>query len=66
MNKQILKGNWHVVRGRIKQVFGDLTDDDLQRMEGNSEEMYGILQARTGRSREEIERKLEDMFGDVG
>jgi uncharacterized protein YjbJ (UPF0337 family) len=54
-----LKGNWNEVKGRLKQKYADLTDDDLTYIEGKDDELLGRLQKRLGRSRDEIRREIE-------
>ncbi len=56
MNTLQLKGNWNITKGKLKQKFAQLTDDDLQYIEGKEDELFGRIQKRTGRTREEIER----------
>jgi uncharacterized protein YjbJ (UPF0337 family) len=58
MDKLNLKGNWNVVKGKLKQKYGDLTDDDLTYIEGKEDEFIGRLQKRIGKSREEIIEEL--------
>jgi uncharacterized protein YjbJ (UPF0337 family) len=58
MDKLNLKGNWNVVKGKLKQKYGDLTDDDLTYIEGKEDEFIGRLQKRIGKSREEIIQEL--------
>ncbi|HLT72577.1 MAG TPA: CsbD family protein [Cyclobacteriaceae bacterium] len=58
MDKLNLKGNWNVVKGKLKQKYGDLTDDDLTYVEGKEDELFGRIQKRLGKSREEIEREI--------
>jgi uncharacterized protein YjbJ (UPF0337 family) len=55
-----MKGNWNVIKGRLKQKFADLTDNDLRYEEGKEDELLGRLQQRTGKTKQEIERVLED------
>jgi uncharacterized protein YjbJ (UPF0337 family) len=55
------KGNWNIIKGRLKQAYGALTDDDLKRMEGDMQEAVGIIQKRTGESREAIEKRLDEL-----
>ncbi|MGC4016316.1 MAG: CsbD family protein [Luteolibacter sp.] len=62
MNKQQIKGNWNVLKGRLKKAYADLTDDDLKHAEGNLDELVGIIQQRVGRRQEEIRREVEDML----
>jgi len=56
--RQKWQGRWDQFRGRAKQHWGNLTDDDFTRSQGNVEQMVGIIRERTGETREEIERKL--------
>jgi len=56
--KQKWEGRWEQLKGKAKQVWADLTDDDLLRVEGDYEELVGTIKTRTGESREDIEEKL--------
>lgn len=58
MNTLQMKGNWNVVKGKLKQKFAHLTDDDLQYIEGKEDELLGRIQKRTGSTREEIEHVI--------
>jgi len=60
MNTQIAKGNWNIVKGRLKQAFAELTDDDLTYVEGKEDELIGRVQKRTGKAREDIEKYFDD------
>lgn len=53
------EGRWDQIKGRAKQMWGDLTDDDLDVAEGNYQELIGRIKERTGESAEEIERRLD-------
>ncbi len=59
MNKLKMRGSWNEVKGRLKQKYADLTDDDLMFAEGKEEELYGRLQKRLGKSKEEIRKEIE-------
>ena len=59
MDKLRFKGSWNEVKGKLKQKYGDLTDDDLTYIEGKDDELLGRLQKRLGRSRDEIRREIE-------
>ena len=61
MTKLNLKGNWNELKGKLKQQYGQLTDDDLTFAEGKEDEMLGRIQKRLGRSKEEVRKMLEDM-----
>jgi uncharacterized protein YjbJ (UPF0337 family) len=54
MDRLELKGSWNELKGKVKQAYGDLTDDDLRYEEGREEELYGRLQRKLGKSREEV------------
>lgn len=56
MNADIIKGNWNITKGKLKQAFSQLTDDDLTYVEGKEDELIGRIQRRTGRARDEIEK----------
>jgi uncharacterized protein YjbJ (UPF0337 family) len=60
MTKLEIKGDWNVTKGKIKQKWGQLTDDDLQYAEGKSEELLGRIQKRTGESREAVEKAVKE------
>ena len=59
MNSTIIKGNWNIVKGRLKQAFAQLTDDDLTYVEGKEDELIGRVQRRTGKTREEVEKYFD-------
>ena len=52
MNKLQIKGNWNTVKGKLKQEYANLTDDDLKYVEGKEEELVGKLQSKIGKSKE--------------
>ncbi|MFD1550780.1 general stress protein CsbD [Putridiphycobacter roseus] len=49
-----IKGNWNQLKGKVKQEFGDLTDDDLQYAAGKEDELLGKIQEKTGKTKEEV------------
>jgi uncharacterized protein YjbJ (UPF0337 family) len=53
-----LKGNWNVVKGKLKQAYGDLTDDDLTYVDGKEDELIGRLQARLGKTAADVRGML--------
>lgn len=55
MNTKELKGNWNEQKGKLKQQFAILTDNDLMYSKGKKEEMLGKLQIKLGKSKEELE-----------
>jgi uncharacterized protein YjbJ (UPF0337 family) len=56
-NTTELSGDWNTIKGKLKQKFSMLTENDLLMVEGKKDELYGRLQIKLGKSREEI-RKL--------
>ena len=59
MNSQTLSGQWRQLRGKLKEKWGELTDDELDHVEGNVEQLVGLIQQKTGESREAIEHRLD-------
>ena len=67
MNTLEIKGDWNIAKGKLKQKWAKLTDDDLQYVEGKQEELLGRIQKSTGESREAIEKAIKDATsGDCG
>ena len=58
MDNLKLKGNWNQVKGKLKQQYGDLTDDDLKYVESKEDELLGKLQEKLGKSREELTSEI--------
>ncbi|WP_020528304.1 CsbD family protein [Flexithrix dorotheae] len=58
MDKLEIKGNWNVIKGKLKQEYGNLTDDDLTYVEGQEEELLGKIQKKVGEEKETIKRKI--------
>jgi uncharacterized protein YjbJ (UPF0337 family) len=61
MNKLQFKGSWNEVKGKLKQKYGQLTDNDLTFSEGKDEELLGRLQTRLGKSKEALRKEIEEM-----
>jgi uncharacterized protein YjbJ (UPF0337 family) len=59
MNKLQIKGSWNEIKGKLKQSYGNLTDDDLVFAEGKDDELVGRLQKRLGKSKEEVRQMIE-------
>ncbi len=55
-----LKGNWNVVKGKLKQAYGDLTDDDLTYTEGKEDELVGRIQRRVGATAADIRKSIQE------
>ena len=61
MNKLTIEGNWNEIKGKLKQKYGELTDDDLTFAKGKEDEMYGRLQKKLGKTKDEIRREIENL-----
>jgi uncharacterized protein YjbJ (UPF0337 family) len=61
MNKIQFKGSWNEIKGKLKQQYGNLTDDDLVFAEGKEDEMLGRLQKKLGKSKEDLRQMIERM-----
>jgi uncharacterized protein YjbJ (UPF0337 family) len=60
MNTLEIKGDWNITKGKLKQKWAKLTDDDLQFVEGKHDELLGRIQQRTGATREAVERAVKE------
>lgn len=63
MNWDIFGGNWKQMKGRVREKWGKLTDDDLDVIAGKRDQLIGRIQERYGISRDEAERQV-DAWGD--
>jgi uncharacterized protein YjbJ (UPF0337 family) len=61
VNEQTLKGNWNEIKGKLKTKWGQLTNDDLQQAHGNTDQLIGLIQRKTGEARSSVEKFLEDL-----
>ena len=64
MNTLKLKGDWNIAKGKLKQRWGRLTDDDLRYQEGMEYELIGRIQRRTGETQEAVEKAVEEAFSE--
>lgn len=60
MNWDRIAGNWKQIKGKARQKWGELTDDDLEQIGGRKDELVGRLQERKGIAREEAEREVRE------
>ena len=59
MNTDIIKGQWHIIKGKLKEQWGKLTDDEITQMEGSSEELAGALQKAYGYEKDEANNEIK-------
>jgi uncharacterized protein YjbJ (UPF0337 family) len=64
MDNLELKGRWNVLKGKLKQSYGDLTDDDLTYTEGKEDELWGRLQKKTGQTKEQLHKWFKSNMDD--
>ena len=62
MNSDVFKGKWHQLKGEVKSQWGKLTDDDLDRVEGDAEKLIGRVQERYGYARHDAQREVNDFI----
>jgi uncharacterized protein YjbJ (UPF0337 family) len=62
MNAEVFKGKWHQLKGEVKSRWGELTDDDLDVVEGDAEKLIGRVQERYGYAREEAHREVNEFI----
>ena len=62
MNLKI-KGNWNQLKGKLKEKYGELTDNDLTLLEGKEDQLIGTLQKKLHKNREEVIKELETLAG---
>lgn len=61
MNKLTIKGNWNELKGKIKQKYGQLTDEDLAYAEGKEDELLGRLQKKTGKTKDDLIEEINKL-----
>jgi len=62
----VLHGKWHELKGKVRQQWGKLTDDDLERLSGKTEELAGVLQQRYGYGKAQAENEINNWLGKLG
>jgi uncharacterized protein YjbJ (UPF0337 family) len=62
MNTDILRGKWNQLKGEVKSQWGKLTNDDLDRIEGDTDKLIGRVQERYGYAREQAVREVDDFL----
>jgi uncharacterized protein YjbJ (UPF0337 family) len=66
MNRDTLKGQWMQIKGRVREQWGKLTDDEIDQMQGNAEQLIGKVQERYGRTREQAEQEVNSWLSQQG
>ncbi len=60
MNTDWMEGNWNIIKGKVKEKWGKLTDDDLDVIRGKRDQLIGAIQKRYGYARDEAEREADE------
>ena len=63
MNSDVLKGKWMEMKGKVKEQWGKLTDDDLAQINGSREQLEGKIQARYGHAKDQVKKDVDDWLG---
>lgn len=61
MDELEIKGKWNETKGKLKQAYGDLSDDDLKYTEGHEDELVGNIQQKLGKTRDEVVKIIRDL-----
>ncbi len=59
MNKDIIQGNWNEIKGKVRQQWGNLTDDQLAKAKGTREELCGMIQKTYGYDKDRVEKEVD-------
>jgi uncharacterized protein YjbJ (UPF0337 family) len=59
INKDTAQGEWDILKGKVKRIWGGITDDDFLRAEGSADKLYGTIQKRFGVTKEQIKAKID-------
>ncbi|MCB0601471.1 MAG: CsbD family protein [Saprospiraceae bacterium] len=57
-----IEGNWDSLKGKLKEKYGELTDDDLVKTKGKTDQLVGLLEKKLGKSKDAISRELNDLL----
>ncbi len=63
MNEDIIKGKWKELQGRIQEQWGEITDDEFDKTEGQKDRLLGLLQSKYGYSKEKSEAAFKELLG---
>jgi len=59
MNVDVIQGKWRQIRGKVRERWGKITDDDLDRIEGRADQLVGLLQEKYGYARERAQKEVD-------
>ncbi|MGR3512028.1 MAG: CsbD family protein [Paracoccaceae bacterium] len=62
MNRDQMMGNWTEFKGKLREKYGDLTDDEVEQAKGNEEQLAGLIQQKYGKTKEEAREELDHLM----
>jgi len=62
MNRDKIEGNWTAFKGKVREKWGKLTDDEVEELRGKEDQLIGRIQERYGETREQVEREIDDLM----
>ena len=65
MNKDILQGNWKQLKGRVREKWGELTNDEVDQIQGKQDILVGKIQEKYGYSKEKAEKEVNDFLAGI-
>ena len=65
MNKDVLEGKWKQLRGKVREEWGELTDDELDQIAGKRDQLVGKIQEKYGYTRDEAERRVDEFLDET-
>jgi len=65
MNKDVLEGQWKQIRGKVREQWGELTDDELDQIAGKRDQLIGKVQEKYGYTRDEAEEEVDDFLDEM-
>lgn len=65
MNTDMIEGKWTELKGHLREAYGDLTDDELEAMKGDREQLEGRLQQRLGKSKQEVRETVDRILARI-
>ncbi|MEM8849262.1 MAG: CsbD family protein [Pseudomonadota bacterium] len=65
MNRDQIEGKWTEIKGRLRESYGDLTDDDIEEAKGDREQLEGVLQQKTGKTKEDVRNMVDRILESI-
>lgn len=65
MNRDQIVGKWTEIKGRIRETYGEISDDEIEQAKGDREKMEGILQQKLGKSKEDVRHIVDEILAKV-